>query len=73
MVDGAFTVEPVTADDPDATLAGGHEALASLVYDGRDLDAAVRAGEVSVSGDDAAARRFLTLFSLPEKVGTATS
>jgi DNA-binding HxlR family transcriptional regulator len=73
LVDGAFTVEPGFADRPDATLAGGHEALAGLVYDGRDLDEAVRTGDVSVSGDEAAIRRFLTLFTFPEKVATAGS
>jgi len=72
LVDGAFTVEPGTTSAADARLAGTHEALAAVVYDGGDLDEAVRDGEVSVSGDEEAARRFLTLFTLPEKVALTT-
>ena len=73
LVDGAFTIERGTPTAPDATLAGSHEALAGLVYDGRDLDDAVRDGQVSVTGDEEAARRFLALFSLPDKVAIETS
>jgi len=68
LEDGAFTVEPGTAPTPDATLAGMHDVLAGLIYDGRNFDDAVRGCEVSVSGDTEAARRFLTLFTLPDKV-----
>ena len=68
LADGAFTVEPGTAPAPDAGLAGAPEALAALIYGGRDLDDAVRQGTVSLSGDPDAARRFLTLFTLPDKV-----
>lgn len=70
--DGTFTVGPGTADDPDATLTGTPEALAGLIYGGRDLDEAAGSGDVAVSGDRAAARRFLTLFTLPEKVPGVT-
>lgn len=70
VVEGAFTIEPGTAEAPDAALAGGHEALAGLVYDGDDLDGAVREGRVSVTGDEEAARRFLDLFTFPDKVTT---
>ena len=73
LIDGALTIEPRTAPAPDATLAGAPEALAALVYAGRDLDDAVRTGEVSVSGDQDAARRFLTLFPLPGKVALAAN
>lgn len=73
LSDGAFTIEPGTAPAPDATLVGAPEALAALVYAGRDLDDAVRTGEVSVSGDEEAARRFLTLFPLPDKVALAAN
>lgn len=68
LEDGAFTVEPGTAETPDATLAGSHDTLASLIYDGRNLDDALRDGEVSLSGHEGAALRFLSLFALPDKV-----
>ena len=65
--DGVFTVEPGTAPAPDAGLAGAPEALAALVYGGRPLGEAVAAGDVALTGDVAAAERFLTLFTLPDK------
>lgn len=68
LEDGVFTIEPGTASAPDATLAGNHDALAGAIYDGRDLDDAVRDHEIRVDGDIDAARRFLGLFSLPDKV-----
>jgi DNA-binding HxlR family transcriptional regulator len=67
VADGTFTVEPGTAPSPDAGLAGSPEALAALVYGGRSLADATAAGEVTVTGDHAAAVRFLTLFTLPQK------
>ncbi|WP_448615096.1 winged helix-turn-helix transcriptional regulator [Modestobacter sp. URMC 112] len=71
VVDGTFTVEPGSAPSPDACLAGTPEALAALVYGGRPLADAVSTGEVTVTGDLAAAERFLGLFTLPEKVAPA--
>ena len=68
VVDGVLTIEPGIPEDPDATLAGPLEVLAGLVYEDHDLDDAVRAGEVAMGGDVELARRFLELFSLPEKV-----
>lgn len=70
VVDGAFTVEPGTAAAPDAALSGSPEALAGLVYGGRDLEEAVRSGDVTVDGDVRAARRFPTLFILPDEAPT---
>ena len=68
LVRGHFTVEPGAPATPDATLAGAPEALAGLIYGGRDLDDAVRSGDVAVTGDENAARSLLTLFTLPDKV-----
>lgn len=68
---GSFTIEPGPAGSPDAGLAGAPEALAGLVYGGRPLPDAVAAGDVVVTGDVAAAERFLTLFTLPEKATVA--
>ena len=68
LVDGRFTVQPGTPETPDATVSGAPEALAGLIYGGRDLDEAVRSGDVAVSGDHGAARIFCSLFTLPGKV-----
>jgi DNA-binding HxlR family transcriptional regulator len=73
LLDGAFTIEPGTATAPNAAFAGTPEALAGLVYGGGDLHDAVRQGRVSISGDEDAARRFLTLFPLPDKVALPSS
>jgi len=70
LVDGTFR-HRAGLSAPDATLAGPLETLVGLVYDGHDLDDAVRTGELSVTGDEDAARRFLTLFTLFEKVAPA--
>lgn len=51
---------------PDAIIESDPGTLARLVYDGADLGAAVRAGDVRISGSKTAAKRFLGLFSLPE-------
>lgn len=58
--------EPV---DTDVLLEGAPSALASLIYGGRPLGEAEAAGEVRVEGSRALARRFVTLFPLPPKVG----
>ena len=68
VVDGRFTVGPGTPEAPGASLTGAPEALAGLVYGGRPLEDAVAAGDVEVGGDVEVARRFTTLFTLPEKV-----
>ncbi len=53
---GAFTVESDAAT------------LASVVYGDRPFADAEAAGELTLTGNRAAAERFVTLFSLPEKV-----
>jgi DNA-binding HxlR family transcriptional regulator len=68
VVDGVFSVQPGSPPSPDAVLAGGPEVLAGVVYGARELGEAVRSGEVSLVGDEQVARRFLSLFVLPEKV-----
>ena len=72
VADGAFTVRPGTPAAPDATLAGAPEALAGLVYGGRDLGEAVATGDVTVDGDLDTARRFTRLFVLPAKAAQPT-
>ena len=51
---------------PEAVLATDPLTLASILWQGRDLDEARRAGDVTVEGDAAAVERFLGLFSLPQ-------
>jgi hypothetical protein len=64
-----LAVGPV--DGADAVLAGEPTALAAIVYAGRSVAEAQAAGSLEVTGDAAAARRFLTLFPLPERAPKA--
>jgi len=66
--DGRFTIERGTADRPDGVLGGAPEVLAGVVYGGRPLADAVHAGDVVLSGDTRAVKRFLRSFVLPEPV-----
>jgi putative sterol carrier protein len=61
-----FEVERGGAERPDATIEADAATLARLVYEGRPLVEALSAGDVRVEGDEVAAERFLTLFTLPE-------
>jgi DNA-binding HxlR family transcriptional regulator len=64
--DGEIEIVRGEMERPDATLDGSSDAIAAIVYGGRDLDEAVRARELHVSGDIAKLKRFATLFPLPE-------
>jgi DNA-binding HxlR family transcriptional regulator len=60
--DGRFEIACGGAPRADATIEADPGVLAAVIYDGRDLDEAVR-----IHGDAEAAARFLTLFSLPDR------
>ncbi|CAN0511927.1 unnamed protein product, partial [Phaeothamnion confervicola] len=66
IADGGIEILRGEIERPDATLDGSSDAIASIVYGGRDLDEAVRAGDLSVNGDIAKLKRFATLFPLPD-------
>jgi DNA-binding HxlR family transcriptional regulator/putative sterol carrier protein len=51
---------------PDARIEASPEALVEVVYGGRKLADAMRAGDVRVDGDRNIARRFVGLFPLPQ-------
>ena len=58
-----------SAEDPDAMLDTDPETMAALLWQGRRLREARRAGEVTVEGDARSAARFLAVFPLPEPAG----
>jgi len=64
-----LTVEPGEATDPDVTISGDPRMFASVVYAGRPLADAVRAGDLTVEGDHSAAELFVSLYTLPPTVG----
>ena len=57
--------------DCDLVFTGDARGVAAVVYGGMPLAAAEKAGLLAVSGNRALARRFVTLFPLPEKIGAA--
>ncbi|SFC54499.1 winged helix-turn-helix transcriptional regulator [Streptomyces aidingensis] len=71
VADGGFEVIPGPAEGPHAVLDGTPKTLASLVYGGRPPAEAEAAGELRLSGDRAAAERFLSCFTLPAPAGPA--
>jgi DNA-binding HxlR family transcriptional regulator len=68
---GGIVVERGEAEAPDAVLTGSTAALAEVIYGGRKLTEAVKAGDLALDGDKAAVKRFVTLFLLPEPVPAA--
>jgi DNA-binding HxlR family transcriptional regulator len=64
--DGGIRVYRGAPADPDARIEADVDTLAALVYEGGDLDEALRAGEVEIGGARSAVERLLGLFALPE-------
>jgi DNA-binding HxlR family transcriptional regulator len=62
---GAFELARGPADGPVAIMETQPATLAALLWHGRKLSAAVRAGEVRLEGSRPATERFLRLFPLP--------
>ena len=64
--DGIIRVYRGAPADPDARIEADVDTLAALVYEGRDLDEALRSGDVEIEGDRSAVERLTGLFRLPE-------
>jgi DNA-binding HxlR family transcriptional regulator len=65
VADGRIEIARGSAPAPDATLETDPGTLASVLWHGRKLDKARRAGDLAIGGDRTAARRLLALFPLP--------
>lgn len=70
---GGITVLRGEAEAADAVITGTTAVLAEVVYGGRKLTEAVKAGDLALEGDKALAKRFVTLFLLPEPVASTAS
>jgi DNA-binding HxlR family transcriptional regulator/putative sterol carrier protein len=68
---GGFEISRGPAENPDATITADSNVLAGVVYGGRGIEDAMRSGDITVDGDDAAVSRFVRLFPLPEKAPPA--
>jgi DNA-binding HxlR family transcriptional regulator len=66
VADGAIALDRGPATRPDAIVETDASTLSALVFNDRDLADAVRAGEVTIDGDQRAVKRFLGLFPRPE-------
>lgn len=64
VANGELELVRGSADAPDAIVEGTTETLVAVVYGGRKFAEAVKSGELTVEGDKAAAKRFLTLFPI---------
>ncbi len=64
--DGRFTIRRGQTEDPDAVLAGDLARLREVLWRGRALPEAERAGDLRVTGSRAVVRRFLKLFPAPQ-------
>jgi DNA-binding HxlR family transcriptional regulator len=65
VADGRIEVARGSAPAPDATIETDPGTLASVLWHGRKVDEARRAGDLAVEGDRAAVTRLLALFPLP--------
>lgn len=63
LADGRLTVERREAKDCDVTFVGSPTDIVAVIHGGAPFDL------ITVEGDMALARRFVTLFPLPPKVG----
>lgn len=66
LSDGELEIALGTVAEPDATVTATADALVAIAHCRRQLDEAVKAGDVAIDGDTAAVDRFLRLFPLPE-------
>jgi alkyl sulfatase BDS1-like metallo-beta-lactamase superfamily hydrolase len=63
---GSIRVYRGAPADPDARIETDAETLAALVYEGGDLDEALRSGDIEIEGDRSAVERLTGFFALPE-------
>ena len=63
---GAIRVYRGATGDPDARIETDVDTLGALVYEGGDLDDALRSGNVEIDGDRSAVERLMGVFPLPE-------
>jgi len=64
--DGRLELARGDTEQATATLETNVDTLAALLYVGRRLDDAVRAGELTITGETAVVARFLRLFPIPQ-------
>jgi ubiquinone biosynthesis protein UbiJ len=69
--DDAIDVARGSADQADATIETDPGTLAAVLWNGRPLADAQRAGQLRIEGDQAAVERLVRLFPIPEPAAAA--
>src|SRR5829696_6747850 len=73
IADRAISLDRGPAEEPDAIVDSDAVTFAAVVWNGRDLDDALRAGELKIEGDRRAVDRLLGLFPKPAPVARASA
>src|SRR5215208_963385 len=73
VADGAISLDRGPAEEPDAIIDSDAVTFAAVVWNGRDLNDALRAGELRIEGDRRAVDRLLGLFPKPAPVARASA
>ena len=71
VAERAIEVDRGPADDPDAIIETDAATFSALVWDGRELPDALRAGDITIDGDQRAVTRLLGLFPRPTPAAPA--
>lgn len=71
VADGQLALARGEAPQADATIATDSDTVAAILWAGRSLASAQRAGDLTITGDTAAVERFVSLFPVPETRATA--
>ena len=71
ITDGQLVIARSAAERADAVIETDPNTLAAVIYDGRDLNEALRVGDLKYRSDKTALKRFLKFFSLPAPASAA--
>jgi DNA-binding HxlR family transcriptional regulator/putative sterol carrier protein len=71
VADGRFAIARGEARAPDAVLETDAGTLIAVAHGRRELEDALRSGDLAIGGDRAIGERFVSLFPLPEAVPAA--
>jgi len=72
VTDGDIQIARGSADQADATIDTDPDTLNNILWEGRALADAQRAGTMTIEGDTAAVRRFVRLFPMPAPAGAVS-
>jgi DNA-binding HxlR family transcriptional regulator/putative sterol carrier protein len=71
--EGQIDVARGSADQPGATIETDLDSLSAVIWGGRSLADAQRAGQMRIGGDEAAVKRLVGLFPIPEPATAAAA